>query len=162
MSVLERLRAESKTRKLETLSLESYLEAAKSDPSFYATWAERMLKAIGEPELVDTSKDLRLRIIHGNATIKLYKPFSEVYGMEGVIERLVSFFTHSAQGEESRQICELHGPVASAKSTLDEAFLVSAADYYKTVKELNAMMSITLSPLLYVLALSKTDIDRRG
>jgi predicted Ser/Thr protein kinase len=83
--------------------------------------------------------------------------------MEGVIERLVSFFTHSAQGlEESRQICELHGPVASAKSTLDEAFLVSAADYYKTVKELNAMMSITLSPLLYVLALSKTDIDRRG
>ncbi len=121
MSILDRLKAESKLKSQEVFTMQEYLTLAREDRSAYATWAERMLKAIGEPTLVDTSKDLRLRIIHGNATIKIYKPFSEVYGMEHVIERLVSFFTHSAQGlEESRQICELHGPVASAKSTLAE------------------------------------------
>ncbi len=39
----------------EELSLQEYLDLCKSDPSVYASAAERMLLAIGEPELVDTS-----------------------------------------------------------------------------------------------------------
>ena len=42
------------------LSLEEYLNLAKSDPMAYASPAERMLAAIGEPEVVDTRNDPRL------------------------------------------------------------------------------------------------------
>ena len=41
-------------------SLEDYLRACSDDPSFYAGPAERLLKAIGEPVMVDTSQDPRL------------------------------------------------------------------------------------------------------
>ena len=44
----------------EELSLQDYLDLCKSDVSVYATAAERLLLAIGEPEFVDTSKDSRL------------------------------------------------------------------------------------------------------
>ena len=44
----------------EELSLQEYLELCKQEPLVYATSAERMLKAIGEPELIDTSHDSRL------------------------------------------------------------------------------------------------------
>ena len=44
----------------EELSLQEYLELCKAEPSVYATAAERLLMAIGEPEFVDTSKDSRL------------------------------------------------------------------------------------------------------
>ena len=40
--------------------LEEYLNLAKSDPMAYASPAERMLAAIGEPEVVDTRNDPRL------------------------------------------------------------------------------------------------------
>src|SRR3546814_8908942 len=43
------------------LSLEEYLALAKQDPMAYASPAERMLAAIGEPELVDSRNDPRLR-----------------------------------------------------------------------------------------------------
>ena len=42
------------------LSLREYLEACRTDPSMYAGTAERMIDAIGEPELVDSAKDARL------------------------------------------------------------------------------------------------------
>ncbi|MEN8761431.1 MAG: hypothetical protein ABF290_03275, partial [Thiogranum sp.] len=40
--------------KEEEYSLQEYLDICKNDPTAYATAAERMLMAIGEPELVDT------------------------------------------------------------------------------------------------------------
>ena len=40
--------------KEEEYSLQEYLDICKSDPSAYATAAERMLMAIGEPELVQS------------------------------------------------------------------------------------------------------------
>ena len=39
------------------LTLREYLEGCRSDPSMYASTAERMLRATGEPEFVDTAKD---------------------------------------------------------------------------------------------------------
>lgn len=106
---------------IETMSLEDYLKLAKKDPSVYASPAERMLKAIGEPEKIDTAKTPKLSRIFGNRTIRRYKTFEHFYGLEDVVARIVSFFQHAAQNlEESRQILYLLGPVGSAKSSLVE------------------------------------------
>lgn len=105
----------------EEMSIQEYLNLCKEDPSAYATAAERMLMAIGEPELVDTSRDPRLSRIFSNKIVKRYKTFSEFYGMEECIEKMVSFFKHAAQGlEEKKQILYLLGPVGGGKSSLAE------------------------------------------
>ena len=93
------------------MSLAEYLEACKKDPLVYSTATERLLAAIGEPEMVDTSKDPRLGRIFMNRTIRVYPAFSEFYGMEETIERIVGFLRHAAQGlEERKQIMYLLGP----------------------------------------------------
>ena len=102
-------------------SLEDYLRACSDDPSFYAGPAERMLKAIGEPVMVDTSQDPRLGRIFMNRTIKIYPAFADFYGMEDTIEQIVGFFRHAAQGlEERKQILYLLGPVGGGKSSIAE------------------------------------------
>ena len=107
--------------KQEAMSLRDYLLAAREDPMMYASAAERMLEVIGEPEMIDTSKDPRLSRIFFNRTIRRYKPFHGFFGMEDTIERIVSFFRHAAQGlEEKRQIVYLLGPVGGGKSSLAE------------------------------------------
>jgi serine protein kinase len=106
------------TYKSEKMSLEDYLLL---DPSAFDTPAVRMLKAIGEPKKVDTSKTPRLSRIFGNRTIKVYEAFSDFYGLEDVVNRIVAFFQHASQNlEESKQILYLLGPVGSAKSSLVE------------------------------------------
>jgi serine protein kinase len=102
-------------------SLEDYLRACSDDPSFYAGAAERLLKAIGEPIMVDTSQDPRLGRIFMNRTIKVYPAFEDFYGMEETIERIVGFFRYAAQGlEERKQVLYLLGPVGGGKSSLAE------------------------------------------
>jgi len=107
--------------KVEELSLQDYLLGCRENPMMRATAAERMISAIGEPELVDTSQDQRLGRIFLNRTIKRYPAFSKLYGMEETIERIVSFFRHASQGlEERKQILYLLGPVGGGKSTVAE------------------------------------------
>ncbi|MEM9355483.1 MAG: PrkA family serine protein kinase [Pseudomonadota bacterium] len=108
-------------QKQSELSLKQYLEDCRDDPSLYASAAERMITAIGEPEMVDTSKDARLGRIFLNRTIKIYPAFKDFYGLEETIERIVGFFRHAAQGlEERKQILYLLGPVGGGKSSLAE------------------------------------------
>jgi serine protein kinase len=103
------------------MSLAEYLEACKKDPLVYSTATERLLAAIGDPVMVDTSKDPRLGRIFMNRTIRVYPAFSEFYGMEETIERIVGFLRHAAQGlEERKQIMYLLGPVGGGKSSLAE------------------------------------------
>jgi len=103
------------------MTIADYLEACLDDPSYYASPAERLLSAIGEPMTIDTSKDARLSRIFMNRTIRTYPAFSEFYGMEDTIERIVAFFRHAAQGlEERKQILYLLGPVGGGKSSLAE------------------------------------------
>jgi serine protein kinase len=105
----------------EEYSLEQYLDICKNDATAYATAAERLLLAIGEPELIDTAKDARLSRSHYNKIIKRYPEFGDFYGMEECIEQIVSFFRHAAQGlEEKKQILYLLGPVGGGKSSLAE------------------------------------------
>jgi len=103
------------------LSIKDYLELCKNDKSIYTSPAERMLQAIGEPEVIDTKFDERLSRIYSNRVIKRYPAFAEFFGMEDTIEQIVSFFKHAAQGlEEKKQIIYLLGPVGGGKSSLAE------------------------------------------
>ncbi|MDX2237190.1 MAG: PrkA family serine protein kinase [Hyphomonadaceae bacterium] len=103
------------------MSLQDFLDACKTDPLMYAGAHERLLAAIGEPELIDTAKDARLGRVFMNRTLRIYPAFAEFYGMEETIERIVSFLRHGAQGlEERKQILYLLGPVGGGKSSLAE------------------------------------------
>lgn len=105
----------------EEMTLLEYLELCKEDPTAFASSAERMLMAIGEPEILDTGADPRLSRIFMNRKIPIYPAFKEFYGMEETIESIVGYFKHAAQGlEEKKQILYLLGPVGGGKSSLAE------------------------------------------
>ncbi len=134
----------------EQMSLEKYLQSAKKDHTIYDSPATRMLKAIGTPTKLDTSKTPRLSRIFGNRTIKVYEAFSDFYGLEDVVSRIVSFFKHAAQNlEESRQILYLLGPVGSAKSSLVERLksLMEKEPIYILADEEGNLSPINESPL---------------
>jgi len=103
MSIFNHYQSRYEVKKQEEYSLQEYLQLCKDEPSTYASAAERLLLAIGEPEVVDTSKDPRLSRIFSNKIIKRYPAFSEFYGMEEAIENIVSYFKHAAQGLEERK-----------------------------------------------------------
>ncbi|HEX7007260.1 MAG TPA: PrkA family serine protein kinase [Alphaproteobacteria bacterium] len=107
--------------KREEISLHDYLRGCRDDPMMYATAAERLIAAIGEPEIIDTSTDPRLGRIFLNRTIKIYPAFKDFFGMEETIQRIVGYFQYAAQGlEERKQILYLLGPVGGGKSSLAE------------------------------------------
>jgi serine protein kinase len=140
MSIFSHYRERYEATQQEELSIKEYLELCKKDPSVYASAAERMLMAIGEPEMVDTSQDPRLSRIFSNKMIKRYKAFDDFYGMEECIQQIVSFFKHAAQGlEEKKQILYLLGPVGGGKSSL--------AEMLKTLMEKMPIYCIKGSPV---------------
>ncbi|WP_024303416.1 PrkA family serine protein kinase [Pseudogulbenkiania sp. MAI-1] len=105
----------------EEYTIQEYLDICKREPAAYATAAERMLMAIGEPELVDTRHNPRLSRIFSNKVVKIYPAFRDFYGTEEVIEQVVAYFRHAAQGlEEKKQILYLLGPVGGGKSSIAE------------------------------------------
>ena len=121
MSIFDRYLTRYEESREEAYTLQEYLEICKEDRSAYATAAERLLMAIGEPELVDTSLDPRLSRIFSNKVIRAYPAFKEFYGMEDSIEQIVSYLKHAAQGlEEKKQMLYLLGPVGGGKSSLAE------------------------------------------
>ena len=121
MDVISHFAARYERSKVEELSLEDYLAECKRSPLVYATAAERMLQAIGEPQMLDTRHEPRLSRIFANKTIKIYPAFAEFYGLEEAIEQVVSYFRHAAQGlEEKKQILYLLGPVGGGKSSIAE------------------------------------------
>ncbi|HEX5757169.1 MAG TPA: PrkA family serine protein kinase [Arenimonas sp.] len=121
MDIFDNFASRYERTREEEFSLEEYLELCRNDPMAYATSSERMLAAIGEAELVDTRNDPRLSRIFQNKIVKLYPAFAEFYGLEEVIEQVVAFFRHAAQGlEERKQILYLLGPVGGGKSSIAE------------------------------------------
>src|SRR3989344_2567228 len=121
MYVISNFAARYERTREEEYTLEEYLDICKRDKTAFATAAERMLLAIGEPQMIDTRNDPRLSRIFTNKVIKLYPAFEEFYGMEDAIEQVVSYFRHAAQGlEEKKQILYLLGPVGGGKSSIAE------------------------------------------
>ena len=140
MTLIEGYKTQYSAVKDEELSLEQYLANCKSNPETYATAAERMLAAIGEPVVIDTRNDPRLSRIFGNRVIRRYPAFEEFYGMEDVIAQIVAFFKHAAQGlEERKQILYLLGPVGGGKSSI--------AERLKTMMEAKPIYALKGSPV---------------
>src|ERR1700710_2246968 len=105
MNIFDKYAARYERTREEEYSLQEYLDLCKRDKLTFASAAERMLAAIGEPEIIDTRHDPRLSRIFANKVIKIYPAFREFYGTEEVIEQVVSYFRHAAQGlEEKKQI----------------------------------------------------------
>jgi serine protein kinase len=146
------------------MSLMDYMEGCRDDPMMYASAAERILAAIGEPEVVDTARDARLARIFMNRTIKIYPAFAEFFGMEETIERIVGFFRHAAQGlEERKQILYLLGPVGGGKSSLAERLKALMEDKPIYVLKAGEQLSpVFESPLgLFDPARMGAEIERR-
>ena len=133
MSIFARYQGRYEAAREEEMSVQEYLELCRKDPSAFASVAERMLLAIGEAETIDTRTDPRLSRIFANKTLRRYPAFADLYGMEEVIEHIVSYFRHAAQGlEEKKQILYLLGPVGGGKSTLAEKikYLIEKVPFY--------------------------------
>ena len=140
MSLLASYREQFQSRQDEEMSLEDYLALCREDPLAWATPAERMLAAIGEPQSVDTRHEPRLSRIFSNRVIRRYPAFAEFYGLEDVIEQIVAYFRHAAQGlEERKQILYLLGPVGGGKSSL--------AERLKALMELHPVYALQGSPI---------------
>ena len=122
MDVIAKFAQRYERTREEELSLEDYLAECKKNPLAYATAPERMLKAIGDPQQVDTRNDPRMSRIFANKVIKLYPAFAEFYGMEDAIEQVVSYFRHAAQALKRRSrscICLGLWAAARARSPSD-------------------------------------------
>jgi serine protein kinase len=139
-TLLEGYKSRYSATQEEEMSLEEYLDLCRADRSAYASAAERMLAAIGEPEVVDTRNDPRLSRLFSNRMIRRYPAFREFYGLEDAINQIVSFFRHAAQGlEERKQILYLLGPVGGGKSSL--------AERLKQLMENQAIYALKGSPI---------------
>ena len=160
MSLLKSFKSSFKSTEKD-LTITQFLNLCKKDSSVYSSPAERMLKAIGEPELVSTKDDPRLSRIHSNKVIKRYPSFSDFYGMEDTIEQIVSFFKHAAQGlEEKKQVLYLLGPVGGGKSSLAERLKQLMENNYVYVLVANGEINICKkgTPLVILTILSYTSL----
>ena len=121
MSIFDHYRQRFEAEQEQEFTIDEFLDLCKDDKSAYVSAAERLLLAIGEPEMIDTSQNPVLSRIFSNRIISRYPAFEEFYGMEESIEQIVSYLKHSAQGlEEKKQILYLLGPVGGGKSSLAE------------------------------------------
>ena len=122
MGIFDHYQRRYEAAREEEYTLQEFLEMCRSDRSCYASASERLLLAIGEPEMIDTALEPRLSRIFSNRIIPRYPAFKEdFYGMEEAIEQIVAYLRHAAQGlEEKKQILYLLGPVGGGKSSLAE------------------------------------------
>jgi serine protein kinase len=121
MSIFQHYQSRYDEAQEECYSIQDFLSLCQSDQMAYASAAQRLLNAIGKPEMVDTSSEPYLSRIFSNRVIARYPAFEEFYGMEEAIEQIVAYLTHASQGlEEQKQILYLLGPVGGGKSSLAE------------------------------------------
>ena len=105
-----------------TGKLIDYLDLVKSDPSVAGLSHARLYQVLMKEGVTESAEtdDPRSRRALGNEPVKIFNFFKdEFFGIERTIEQIVRYF-HSAalQGEESRQVLYLMGPVGAGKSSL--------------------------------------------
>ena len=122
MGIFDHYQRRYEAAREEEYTLQEFLEMCRTDRSCYASASERLLLAIGEPEMIDTALEPRLSRIFSNRIMPRYPAFKDdFYGMEEAIEQIVAYLKHAAQGlEEKKQILYLLGPVGGGKSSLAE------------------------------------------
>ena len=149
MTIFKKIKDNYKNE-LDEITIEEYLKLCKTDPSVYASPHQRILDAIGDPEIIDTNNDPQLKRIFSGKKIKRYPAFSDFYGMEETIEQIVNFFKHGSQGlEEKKQVLYLLGPVGGGKSSLAERLKsLMESTYFYALKHSNGEISpVYESPL---------------
>lgn len=104
-------------------NFKDYLELVSKDPTIAKSSQKRLYDAITEHgvEKMPDSDPRKVKVFDNDA-VKVYKYFEpHFFGMERVIEKVMAFM-HSAahNGEESRQVLLLMGPVGAGKSALVE------------------------------------------
>jgi serine protein kinase len=106
----------------EVMTVDQYLEEAKTNRRIYQSSHAAMVESFGKPELIDTHSDVRLSRIYENRLLRTFPAFSrDFYGMYGVIDQIYSYFLSASQGTAERQkILYLLGPVGGGKSSLAE------------------------------------------
>ena len=123
-NIIKKDREERKEQNFEGTFLD-YLELVKKNPEIPMLAHQRMYNIISGKgvNVIKTDENPRLRRIYGNEIIKEYNFFKDdFFGIDKTLMKIVSYF-HSAamEGEESRQVLYLVGPVGSGKSSLMEA-----------------------------------------
>lgn len=116
-------REESKKEQKFSGNLMDYIEMVEKNPDIIKSSHKRLHDAIEEHgSYVMPDSDSRKFKIFDGETIKIHKYFDgEFFGMETVIEKIMSFLSSAAhKGEESRQVLLLMGPVGAGKSALTE------------------------------------------
>lgn len=116
-------REESSKIKKFSGNLMDYVEMVEKDPSIVKSSHKRLHDAIDEygSYVIPDSDPRKFKIFDGD-NVKIHKYFEgEFFGMETVIEKVMSFLSSAAhKGEESRQVLLLMGPVGAGKSALTE------------------------------------------
>ena len=116
-------REESKKEQKFSGNLMDYIEMVEKNPEIIKSSHKRLHDAIVEhgSYAMPDSDSRKFKIFDGE-TIKIHKYFDgEFFGMETVIEKIMSFLSSAAhKGEESRQVLLLMGPVGAGKSALTE------------------------------------------
>jgi serine protein kinase len=116
-------REESGKKKKFSGNLMDYIEMVEKDPDIVKSSHKRLHDAIEEHgSYVMPDSDSRKFKVFDGESIKIHKYFEgEFFGMETVIEKVMSFLSSAAhKGEESRQVLLLMGPVGAGKSALTE------------------------------------------
>lgn len=104
-------------------TLMDYIEMVEKDPTIVKSAHKRLHDAIEEHgSYVMPDSDSRKFKVFDGEQIKIHKYFEgEFFGMETVVEKIMSFLSSAAhKGEESRQVLLLMGPVGAGKSALTE------------------------------------------
>jgi len=116
-------REESNKVKKFSGNLMDYVEMVEKDPTIVKSAHKRLHDAIEEhgSYVIPDSDSRKFKIFDGEQ-IKIHKYFEgEFFGMETVVEKVMSFLSSAAhKGEESRQVLLLMGPVGAGKSALTE------------------------------------------
>jgi len=116
-------REESSKKKKFSGNLMDYIEMVEKDPSIVKSAHKRLHDVIeSHGSYVMPDSDSRKFKIFDGEQVKIHKYFEgEFFGMENVIEKVMSFLSSAAhKGEESRQVLLLMGPVGAGKSALTE------------------------------------------
>ncbi|MFP4314528.1 MAG: hypothetical protein ACLFR0_09435 [Alphaproteobacteria bacterium] len=114
-SVFSRYKETKGARKDEVMSLDAWSQLCHDPDSLaYANFSDRLLKALGEPEIVDTSKsNQQERLVYGDEKIARYEPFKDLYDAESVISQIANYLQNGGNG-----MLVLRGPVGSGKTEI--------------------------------------------
>jgi len=106
-------------------TLLDYLNLLQEDSEIYKLTHQRMYEIITGKgvEIINTNEEPRLRRIYGNDVLKQYNFFKDdFFGISKTLMKIVQYFKAAAMdGEESRQVLYLVGPVGAGKSSIMEA-----------------------------------------